>query len=900
MAQGLFSERTLREALYIVDASGADPLQALGLLVPESAREALELARVAAWGDQAGVRQAATQRTDPGPPSPALLEAAVAAARVSSEDPPGVRRWLRGLKDLTEAGTEGLIQDAPGPSAPPRAIGGYRVEGELARGGMGVVYLGHDEALDRPVAVKVLRRADLADDEDLRRFQLEARATAALKHPGIVSVHASGLDAQGNPYLVLELVDGASLCEHLSREGPLEPREAATFAREVAEALAHAHHEGVLHRDLKPANILVDGAGRARLTDFGIAKRVGVEGGLTQTGQVLGTPSYMAPEQADGRSDGSDARTDIYGLGATLFDLLIGRPPFVGVNTWQVLNAVLSEPPPAPHSLRPELDRSLSAICLRCLEKEPERRYPSAQALADDLGRYLAGDPVQARPPSLGRRARRAAHRQRVPLLTVASLACLLLALAFGLAQRQQSVTRRHLERAHRLARLGAPAGEVRAEVEAALAGESSLENSLEGAQALRAAGLDLAADELLERAIAAHPPGIEALLALHQGHLRGGPSRFSEALARALEAARLSAAPEGREAALRDYAQAEALLEEDPAGATALLTRAIERAPRFGWAYVARAAAKESLGDLSGARQDLSRALELDPRNFVALCNRGSILWTQGYPDAARVEFEAACALDPQSDYPRYLLGSLELAEGDHEAARRSLILAASLRGPRAGDSLALIAVCDRALGQPQLARGRAQQALRSGARGLPLAQAHTLLAELSPDEGRALEHLDAALEASPEFVAALVGRGELRASREDLDAALDLAPSHAGALRARAKLSAAAGSYPAARLDLDLALSLDPADAEAYLLRADLALLEGDPQRALRDYENASRARSEWAEPLLRRGVLLARLGRHPEARRDWEQALALLPLAERETRAKVQAWLERLAGD
>lgn len=902
LAQGLFTQSILREALFVGEVSALDPIEALGLLISETAHAALEAARVEAWGAQAGVREAATQHTNPGP-SPALLQEAIAAARASTEDPPGVRRWLRGLSDLTDALTEAKTEAGSAlpesrPLAHPEVLAGYRIRGELARGGMGVVYLAYDEALDRPVAVKVLRGADLADDEDRRRFQLEAQATAALKHPSIVSVHASGLDARGNPYLVMELVEGASLSARLSSDGPLDPPQAATYAKEVAAALAHAHEAGVLHRDLKPANILLDADGRARLTDFGIAKRVGVEEGLTETGQVLGTPSYMAPEQAEGRPGELDPRTDVYGLGATLFDLLVGRPPFVGVSTWQVLNAVISEPPPSPHTLRPELDRALSAICLRCLEKEPERRYPSAQALGEDLQRYLDGEPVQAQPPSLARRMRRAAQRQRVPLLALASLLSLLVALTFGLSQRRQSVTQRHLERAHRLARLGAPAAEVRAEVEAALAGESSLEAALEGAQALRAAGLDSSADELLERAVAEHPPGIEALLSLHQGHLRGGPSRFTEALGRALEAARQSSALEGREAALRDYADAEAILEQDPARAAALLDRAIERAPRFVWAYVARAASKESRGDLSGARQDLSRALELDPRNFVALCNRGSILWAQGYLPAARIEFEAACALDPKSDHPRYLLGTLELALGQPEAARRSLTLAAGLGGQRAGDALALIAVCDRALGQLQLARGRATQALRSGARGLPLAQAHAILAELSDDDARALQHLDAALEARPEFVEALVQRGRLRASQEDLDAALALAPDHVEALRIRASLRAAQGGYLGARADLDLALSLDPADSESYLLRADLAVLEEDAERALRDYANAIRARAGWAEPFLRRGVLQARLGRTAEARQDWEQALRLLPEAEAETRARVRAWLERLS--
>ncbi len=283
---------------------------------------------------------------------------------------------------------------ANGPPTP-REFGDYDLLAEIARGGMGVVYRARQRGLNRVVALKMILAGRLAHAEDLQRFLTEAEAAARLQHPNIVAVHEVG-QVDGQYFFSMDFIDGPSLSERL-KNGPVSGRAAARYVRTIARAVHHAHRQGILHRDLKPGNILLDAADEPHVTDFGLAKKLGADTGQTRTGAIMGTPSYMAPEQAAGRIRELGPACDIYSLGAVLYELLTGRPPFRSETPLDTVMQVLDHEPVPPRLLNPKADRDLETICLKCLEKEPRHRYPSAEALAEDLDRYLTGESISAR-----------------------------------------------------------------------------------------------------------------------------------------------------------------------------------------------------------------------------------------------------------------------------------------------------------------------------------------------------------------------------------------------------------------------------------------------------------------------------------------------------------------------
>jgi serine/threonine-protein kinase len=297
----------------------------------------------------------------------------------------------------------------PPDRGPVGAVPGYVILEELGHGGMGVVYKARHVALDRIVALKMVLLGAHARPKDLERFRAEAQAVARFQHPNIVQIHEVG-EVDGLPYFSLEFVPGGSLSKKIARD-PQDPRYAATVVEALARAMQYAHERGVVHRDLKPSNVLLAEDGTPKVTDFGLAKRFDDDSGRTATGQVLGTPSYMAPEQAGGESNKVGPATDVYALGATLYDLLTGRPPFSGSSMLDTLEMVRTREPVSPGSLTGHLPRDVETICLKCLQKDPARRYGSAAELADDLRRFLDGRPILARPVGSAERAWRWAKR---------------------------------------------------------------------------------------------------------------------------------------------------------------------------------------------------------------------------------------------------------------------------------------------------------------------------------------------------------------------------------------------------------------------------------------------------------------------------------------------------------
>ncbi len=433
------------------DAELADRLVASGRLTPAQLQWCLEQQRLRGGASTVSLRDILRERgvlaagesdatlVTPGPGAEAGADAPASAppSGTSRSEPP----------ELAAASSD-----------PGRRLGRYVLLAELGRGGMGVVHRGWDAELRRLVAIKMILDPGRAGPEAIARFRREAQATARLRHPGIIAVHEVGehrTDGRVCPFLVMDFVDGATLDAVLEQERP-PPRRIAEIIRAVADALGHAHDLGIIHRDIKPQNVMIDRAGRPLVMDFGLARDATETHELTRTGQLLGTPSYMAPEQAGASRGAHGPATDVYALGAVLYRALTGRVPFEAPNAMGIIKKVLFDDPTPPRQLDPSIHVDLETIALRCLEKEPARRYPIGGEVRDELDRFLRGEAIHARPIGRRERAGRWVRRHR---LTSAALAAVLVALvtapvaAVALARR---ATRR--ERARLVAAAGAEA----------------------------------------------------------------------------------------------------------------------------------------------------------------------------------------------------------------------------------------------------------------------------------------------------------------------------------------------------------------------------------------------------------------------------------------------------------
>ncbi len=668
----------------------------------------------------------------------------------------------------------------------PARIGPYEVRGELGRGGMGVVLRGHDEALGRDVALKVLHPA-WAGLEERRRLELEAKAAARLEHPHVVRVLAAGQD-EALAWLAMELVPGETLRARIAREGPLAPRAAAELGVALASALEHAHGRSVLHRDVKPGNVLLSPTG-PKLCDFGLAKSLDIEAvGPSHSGQVLGTPSYLAPEQADGRGEDLGPWTDVWGVGATLYEALAGRPPFSASSVVALLAATLKKDPTPPSALRGDVDARLEAIVLRCLEKAPARRYATAGALEEDLRAWLAGGTTVARRPRASDRAWRAVRRRPTAALAALAVVTALGAAAWswraGAPDRARARALAALDEAAAAARTGAATEDVARAIERALAGlpvaggPGDAPVLLAAARAYEAAG-DARVDALLDLAAAADdgPAGDEALLWAHRRALArdGRGAHLTPPLEEVLRrTAARGASP------VADLARAEGLRAGgDVVAAEAALDAAIVQAPRLPWARLLRAELREARGDEAAAREDLDAALATEPTLVAALLRRANLALERGAATPALADLERAVAAAPASAEARYGRARARLALDDPSGAGLDLARAVEL--------------------DPELAPA---WALRGTLRG---------------------------------------SQGEVDLARSDLATALELDPEQAAWWHERAVLDLAADDPRAARDAASRALALDPTLRAAWRLRAEARQALGDAEGASADREAA-----------------------------------------------------------
>jgi tetratricopeptide (TPR) repeat protein/tRNA A-37 threonylcarbamoyl transferase component Bud32 len=805
------------------------------------------------------------------------------------------------------------IPPEPSPSRPADRVGeriaGYEILGVLGRGGMGVVYKARQEVPERVVALKMVLSGRLNDDE-VRRLRAEGEAAARLDHPGIVPVFEVG-QHEGHPFFSMAYIDGKSLAYRLQK-GPLPAREAAELVRAVAEAVAHAHSRGVIHRDLKPGNILIGADGRPRVSDFGLAKRVEGDSSLTTTGQILGTPSYMPPEQAQGQKEIGPV-ADVYALGAVLYALLVGRPPFQGATALETVRQVLEQEPVAPRRLNAAVPRDLETICLKSLRKEPGKRYESASALAEDLKRFLDGRPIEARPVSAWERALKWARRRPAQAALVGAVVLAVLggaagALFYGLYQEQQATAvRQRLERNRlvnerwtqgqaaetagqflqakqhydqALATLDADADPADADLRRRIVeGRERVLRKLEEEDSRRRRELELAAQredfQKREERFGSHRDQV----LFHAVSFHDQDAASDAAVVRREAPAALAALGLSTESRAEDFGAGleqwrRLFKEQNPKELDRLASECYE--VLLVWADAETASCpKVALRLLDGAAA-LGKAHGLaTPRAFHL--RRGRVLGLLGDRDGARAEEGRAAAIPMssaidhfQAGLESYRSGQIEQAaasceevlgkEGDHFWAQYLKALCnARARPPRWREAKVGLATC--------VARRPDSPALL-----LLLGAAHGEL-------GDALRKKGETAAAQKEFAAAEA------VFRRALDGA-NAPPLRAAVLTGRGVARIRQGRWEDARRDLLQAIDLQPRAYQGYVNLAQLYQSRGNLDEAVKALDRAIQLRRDPA--LYNTRALLQVKRRQPElARADFEQVIALEPAGTRSPR-------------
>jgi serine/threonine protein kinase/tetratricopeptide (TPR) repeat protein len=794
----------------------------------------------------------------------------------------------------------------------PPEVPGYEIFEELGRGGMGVVYKARQRRLNRVVALKMILAGDYAGPDAIERIMAEAEIAARLQHPNIVQVYANG-DCDGRPYVVLEYVGGGSLADRLDGT-PWPPRAAARLIASIAGAMAEAHRMGVIHRDLKPANILMTDDGVPKITDFGLAKSIENSSGLTRTESILGSPRYMAPEQAEGRTREVGPAADVYAIGTNLYELLTGRPPFVAPTVLATLDLVKNAEPVAPRRLQPGLASDLETICLKCLRKEPGERYESADALAEDLNRYLNGEPILARPTSSWERGWKWVRRHpTLAALIVVSTLSIVAAIA-GLCwyradlNRQRQLVERRIERVRgevqQFAMLGEEAyrradwDSARTQFSSALAlsrSEADLIRMSNGVKR-QLEQTDLQIEQRTSRQSAR-----DRMAVFHRFY---DEAVFYQSQYTGLEPdANLRASRSAARRALEQFHLKEperAGLDVvpghfDPAELRLLTTHYYELALFFADAIAQPLPGEESSAQARAALQVIAQVNRLRPPTAAIYRRRAAYLEKIGEPAQAERECAQAdmLATANQSSRDDFLDGEEAYHSGDFKKAiqafRRLLV-----REPDHFWGRYLLAICQLKEHRP----AEAQAALSACQNRRPGFVWTYLLKGFAEGEMREFDlaeddfsrAADLGLGETERYVM-LVNRGVTRVrggrcqdATEDFKAAIALKPEPCQAYLDLARAYQNMSRMSDALLALDRAVERAPSRAIVYRARAQLHRLRSENREALDDLDRATKLAGDddpaLAGDYLEKAIILDQAGRHREALNECEKAAAADP--------------------
>jgi tetratricopeptide (TPR) repeat protein/tRNA A-37 threonylcarbamoyl transferase component Bud32 len=793
-------------------------------------------------------------------------------------DQDGVRGWTQPLREVSPRPTDLPLADTVGWSGgtsaatPGAFVGDYWLIEEIARGGMGVVYKARQISLWRPVALKMVLGGPSATPDDLRRFRSEAEAAAHLDHPNIVPIYEVG-ECGGQHYFSMKLIEGGSLKDRLACVRS-DARAAARLLGTVARAVHYAHQRGILHRDLKPANILLDAQSQPHITDFGLAKRIERDTSLTQSGAVVGTPSYMAPEQAKGQSRQLTVAADVYSLGAILYELLTGRPPFRGETLLDVLRQVVEQEPQRPGAIAPGVDRDLETICLKCLAKDPQRRYGSAEALAEDLENWLSGRPIRARRVGALERALKWARRRPAAAALVAVLAVVAAGLAAGYARyehqraEQEEGRRRDADRRRR-----------HVETLWLRAQEAVSQDRLSEAQLDLDKALDIIHDdtalaefrEPAERLMATTTRRIEEETARKQA--QDDYQQFLRARDRALSHETLFSGtdlPANREAARQ--AARETLA---PFGLATDPVKPLELGPSFSdqqkadiveGCYEMLLVLAEADPQPEDALRILDRAKALGSPPRAYHLRRADYLSKLGRTDEAREAIQDAAVLEPASPLDFFLLGFDQQRRGELGSAAANLAKALQER-PEHFWARYFLAVCHLRAHRPDLA---AEQLTGCLARRPDVTRVYLLLGLAHGEVG----NFEAAEEDSHKALSLL--------SNNPDDEVRYAVLVNRGALRQRQR------KYSSAETDLRQAIRLKPEKYQAYVNLAQVYQQQTKLNEAVEQLNEAFRVGRQLEAPALallhhHRARVRGELGQRDAALADCDEALRQAPSAD-----------------